>query len=133
MIDIERAVFLIVASEFQRIYPEGTYYDEEVSVPQKFPCLTFVEEDNYTYEASLEAEPGEHEAYLVYGVNVYSDKSEGAKQECKEMINLVDKQMQKLGFIRLSCNQIKNVDQQNYRISAKYRGVVSENGRVYHK
>lgn len=133
LIDIESTVFNRVAEAFSAVYPNGSRYGEPVDSPVSFPCLTLTETDNYTYAASLTAQLWEHNAWVVYDVNVYSNKTSGAKQECKAIMELVDQEMQGMGFVRLFCNQTKNQDTRIYRMTARYRGVVSEDYRIYRK
>ena len=131
MIDIESAVFDTVATAFSAAYPNGSRYGAIPDSPASFPCLTLIETDNYTYENSLTADLKEHDAWLTYEVNIYSNKVSGAKQECKAIMALVDNEMQNLGFVRITCTQTNNANQKIYRITARYRGVVSEDYRVY--
>lgn len=131
MIDVEAVIFNTIATAFDNAYPAGSRYSEENVSPAKFPCLTLIETDNYTYERSLDTAMTEHDAWLTYEVNVYSNKSFGAKQECKAIVSLVDEQMQHLGFTRTFCSQTKNADQKIYRMTARYRAVISEKYRIY--
>lgn len=131
MIDVESTIFDRVADAYSAEYPEGSRYSEANDAPAKFPCLTLVEIDNYTYERSLTAELKEHNAWLVYEVNAYSNKISGAKQECKAIMDLVDEEMMSFGFTRMFCNQTKNTNTKIYRMTARYRAVVSEDYRIY--
>lgn len=133
MIDIESTVFNAVAAEFDAKYPNGSRYGESTDSPAAFPCFTLVEADNYTYERSLTAAHKEHNAWLLYEINVYSAKISGAKQECKAIMELIDNVMQNLGFVRLFCTQTRNSDKKYYRMTARYRGVVSEEYRIYRR
>lgn len=131
MIDCESTIFARVAASFSASYPDASRYGEPVDTPAKFPCLTMVEIDNATYQQSLDASMSEHHATLTYEVNIYSNKISGAKQECKAIMELVDYEMQQMGFVRLFCNQTKNMDKRIYRITARYRGVISTDFRIY--
>ena len=131
MIDVESTIFDRVAAAFDAAYPDGARYGEETTSPPRFPCLTLVQIDNYTYEPSLDAAHREHAAWLVYEVNVYSNKTYGAKQECKDVMQLVDGQMQSLNFVRLFCNPSKNADKKYFRMTARYRAVISETLTLY--
>ena len=122
-----------MADAFSSAYPDGSRYGEPVDAPAKFPCLTLVEDDNATYEKSQDTDLTEHHATVMYTVNCYSNKTSGAKQECKAIMALVDEQMQQMGFTRLFCNQIKNADTKIYRMTARYRGVVSEDFKIYRR
>ena len=133
MIDVESIIFNDVAEAFSAKFPKGSRYGELTEAPAKFPCLTLVEVDNYTYEESLDAEAKEHDAWIVYEANAYSNKVSGAKQECKEIMQIVDYHMMSLGFTRIFCNQTKNADSKIYRMTARYRAVISEEHRIYRK
>lgn len=133
MIDIESTVFSRVAAAYTAQFPDGSRYGEPNDTPAKFPCMTLVEDDNATYERSMDADMREHHATVMYTVNSFSNKVSGAKQECKAIMALVDSEMQSMGFVRLFCNQTKNQDSKVYRMTARYKGVVDENFRVYRK
>lgn len=133
MIDAESTIFNQVATAFDAKYPNGSRYGEETTSPPAFPCLTLVQVDNYTYESSLDDAHKEHNAWLLFEANVYSNKTYGAKQECKEIMQLVDEQLQSLNFVRLFCNQTKNADKRYFRMTARYRAVISDKYMMYRK
>ena len=133
MIDVEAAVFDLVADAFDSEYPNGSRYSEDTATPPRFPCLTLIQVDNYTYDGSLDDAHHEHDAWVVFEANVYSNKISGAKQECKAVMQLVDSKMQSLNFVRMFCNQTKNTDKKYFRMTARYRAVVSEETRFYRK
>ena len=133
MIDIEAAVFNRVAEKFDIAYPNGTRVSEPIDAPASFPCMSLVEADNATYTGSLDAEMTEHDAWLMYELNVYSNLVSGAKQQCKEIIALVDDELLAMGFTRTFCHQTKNADTKIYRMTARYRAVISEELRIYRK
>lgn len=131
MIDIENEVFDRIATVYSAQYPDGSRYGEETVSPASFPCLTLVETDNRTYEGSLDAQMTEHDAWVTYEINIYSNKISGAKQECKDIMELVDTEMLAMGFVRQFCNQTRNANNRIYRMTARYRAVVSEDYRIY--
>lgn len=133
MIDIEAAVFNRVAEKFDIAYPNGTRVSEPIDAPASLPCLSLVEADNATYTGSLDAEMTEHDSWLMYELNVYSNLVSGAKQQCKEIIALADNELLAMGFTRTFCHQTKNADTKIYRMTARYRAVVSEKLRIYRK
>lgn len=133
MIDVEAAVFNRVAEKFDIAYPNGTRVSEPIDAPASFPCMSLVEADNATYTGSLDAEMMEHDAWLMYELNVYSNLASGAKQQCKEIIALVDDELLAMGFTRTFCHQTKNADTKIYRMTARYRAVISEELRIYRK
>lgn len=131
MIDIESTVFNLVADAYDAAYPNGSRYGEQTTSPPKFPCLTLEQVDNYTYQGSLDDSQQEHDAWVVFEVNVYSNLTSGAKQQCKAIMELVDQQLQGLNFVRLFCTPGKNADKKYFRMTARYRAVVSENYMIY--
>lgn len=131
MIDIENAVFDTVATAFDLAYPNGSRYGEPIDAPAVFPCMTLVEIDNYAYERSFTDVPTENDAWVVYEVNVYSNLQTGAKQQCRAIMNLVDASMQDLGFQRTMCSPTRNSAAGIYRLTARYRGVVSKDYYIY--
>lgn len=133
MIDVENAIFSRVATSFTAAYPGGSRYGEPVDTPAQLPCLTLVEIDNATYQRSQDTDLMEHHATATYEANAYSNKTSGAKQECKAIMALVDREMQQMGFTRLFCNQTKNMDSKIYRMTARYRGVIGEDHRIYRR
>ncbi|MCB6366652.1 hypothetical protein LI291_10755 [Intestinibacillus massiliensis] len=133
MIDVESAIFSTVATAFTAAYPNGSRYGEQVDTPAKFPCLTLVEIDNATYQRSQDTAITEHHAAVIYELDCYSNKTSGAKQECKNIMALADQEMQQMGFTRLFCNQTKNMDSKIYRMTARYTGVISENYQIYRR
>lgn len=133
MIDVEAAVFNRVAEKFDIAYPNGTRVSEPIDAPASFPCLSLVEADNATYTGSLDSAMTEHDAWLMYELNVYSNLASGAKQQCKEIIALVDDELLAMGFTRTFCHQTKNADTKIYRMTARYRAVISKELRIYRK
>lgn len=133
MIDIEAAVFNRVAEKFDIAYPNGTRVSEPIDAPASFPCMSLVEADNATYTGSLDSTMTEHDAWLMYELNVYSNLVSGAKQQCKEIIALADNELLAMGFTRTFCHQTKNADTKIYRMTARYRAVISEKLRIYRK
>lgn len=131
MIDIENVVYSRISKAFLNDYPKGSSYGEATESPAHFPCLTALEIDNSTYTDSLDFSMKEHDAWITYEINAYSNKTSGAKQECKAIMALVDAEMIAMGFVRLHCNHTKNLDSKVYRMTARYRAVVSENHRIY--
>lgn len=122
-----------MAAAYTAQFPDGSRCSEPVDTPAKFPCMTLVEDDNSVYQRSLDTALHEHHATVMYTVNAFSNKVSGAKQECKAIMACVDAEMQSMGFVRLFCNQTKNQDSKVYRMTARYKGVVDENFRIYRK
>lgn len=126
MINIEEMVIDTVSKAVKSKFPAVSFYSEHVEVPPSFPAVSLCEEDNSTYEKTLDTSPGENHARLLYVANVYSNKAALKKREAKEIAGIVDKAMQSLKFIRILRSPIPNADKAIYRITMRYTAVVDE-------
>lgn len=134
MIDIENLIFHYVATEVRKDHPGLYMVGEYVKSPSKFPCVSLIETDNQVYRASRDSSNIENHVQVMYEVNVYSNKSTGKKAECKEIIGSVDKQMETLGFTRVVLTPIPNeADATIYRMTARYRAIVSKDNTIYRR
>lgn len=133
MIDLESAVFSAVAIQLRAAWPGVFVSGEPVAAPAQFPTVTIVEADNSVY-GKMSTTTIENFASLVYEVNVCSNKTAGKKQECKEIMAVIDEQFAELGFTRKMCNQVPNLaDHTIYRMVARYTGVADRDARIYTK
>ena len=134
MIDIEREVFSIVANAVRNRYPNAYVVGEYVKAPSRFPCVSIVEIDNTAYDRTQSSGSLENHANVMYEVNVYSNKASGKKSECKAIAALIDDEYAALGFSRTMLQPIPNVDDATiYRMTGRYRGVVSKDFKIYRR
>ena len=134
MINIESEVFSAIARVVRNKYPNAYVVGEYVKSPSKFPCVSVVEFDNMVYGKTQSSYSRENHADLVYEVNVYSNKESGKKSECKAIAALIDDEFAALGFSRTMLQPIPNVDDATiYRMTGRYRGVVSKDKVVYRR
>lgn len=134
MINIETELFNDVAREVREYYPNIYMTGEYVKSPPSFPAASLVEMDNTVYENSQTSSENENHATLMYEVNVYSNKTKGKKTECKEIISLIDAEMTSLGFSRIMLQPIPNMDDATiYRMTARYRAVVSKDKKIFRR
>ena len=126
MIDIESIVFDTVYKAVKSKFPKAEVKSVYVESAAEFPCVCVVEDDNRTFQKTLDGSLNEHHAELLYTVTVYSNKKNGKKEEARAIAKVVDEAMQGMKFTRIMLNQIPNIDQRIYRIVGRYRGIVSE-------
>lgn len=126
MIDIENLVINTVKTAVLAAYPSCTVYGVYVEAPSAFPCVSIVEDDNYTYRPTQDESLQEHQATVMYSVNVYSNLAAGAKEQAKAIMAVVDTAMQNMKFTRTVRSQIPNIDRTIYRVVARYTAVVGE-------
>lgn len=130
MIDIENKVLSVVREAVLAKYPTASVYGEYVETPETFPCVTVVEDTNYTYVYTKDEQLMEHQCEVQYSVNVYSDKQTGAKLEARAILAVADEAMQNMKFWRTMSRQVPNVDRTIYRVIARYRAVIGEPTQV---
>lgn len=133
IINIENEVFTQIAttlrSEFEGIYILG----EDGTTTSKFPCVTIEEFDNYPYQHTEDTKSCENHAIVVYEVNVYSNKANGKKAECKNILSVIDDEFLRLGFTRRIKNHITMNDSTVCRMLCRYEAVVSQNKTIYRR
>ena len=134
MIDIENELFTIISTDLRATYTDIFITGEYVKSPPSFPCVSIIEEDNQTYRNTRDSSNIENHVQVVYEVNVYSNKTTGKKSECKAIISQIDKQMGRLGFTRTLLTPIPNeLDATIYRMTARYRAIVSKENMIYRR
>ena len=71
---------------------------------------------------------------MTYEINIYSNKASGKKSECKSIASLIDNEFATLGLSRTMLQPIPNVDDATiYRITGRYRGVVSTDYKIFRR
>ncbi len=135
MIDIESELFDILSKKIEEKYPTSYITGEYLKSPPSFPCISIIEIDNNVLDKTRTTDNIENHAQVLYEVNVYSNKANGKKQECKKIISLVDKELQKLGFTRTMLSPVPNEDKNKsiYRIVARYRAIISKSKTIYRR
>lgn len=134
MIDIESEVFSIVANAVRTAYPDAYVVGEYVKSPTRFPSVSIVEMDNTAYDRTQTSDNLENHAELLYEVNIYSNKTSGKKSECKAIASLIDNEFATLGFSRIMLQPIPNLEDATiYRMTGRYKGVVSKDKKVYRR
>ena len=93
--------------------------------------------DNSTYQDTLDQSLTEHHARVSFRIECYSNLFNGAKEQVKEMLQVVDWAMQGMKFTRTSYNFIPNYDPSYTRAYADYYAIVqqgkTENGTTVHR
>lgn len=134
MIDIEREIISEVMSKLLEKFP-GTYVTGElVKSPPTFPCVFLTEMDNSVLERTQSSSCMENHATVMYEANIYSNRTTGKKSECRDLAIALDSIMANMGFTRIMMNPITNLnDTAIYRITARYRAVVSTDKTIYRR
>ena len=131
MIDLENDIFSYVANAIRAEYPGCYVVGEFVETPARFPAVTLVEADNRVL-SRMRTENIENAAYVMWEMNVYSNKASGKKAETKEIANMADELLSAIGFTRIFREQVPNLkDATIYRIVCRYEAVIDKNFVIY--
>lgn len=134
MIDFESDVFDLVSNAVHAIVPNAFVISKESArMPSQFPCVSIVEVENTTLKRTRDSGSNENHVYLTYEVNVYSNKANGSKSECKAILELADEALVNVGFSRVMKHPVSLDDATKYRIVARYAGVSDKNGNIYRR
>ena len=134
MINVENEIFDRVSTSVRERFPNVNMTGEYVKSPSSFPHISLEEKDNSAFTSTRTSSENENHAVLMYEVNVYSNKTRGKKTECKELISIVDNEMQKLGFTRTMLQPIPNMDDATiYRMVARYAAIISKDKMIYRR
>lgn len=128
MNDYSNAIFTYVAEAVEAKFPGCTcssapFTSSDVSLPAMYMRFTFPGEDESTADSS-----GEEVFTLTScAVDAFSGTS---LQQTKNIISTIDNVMRRLGFRRVSWNEVQNADPSVRRISARWRAKVNARGQV---
>lgn len=120
MIDCENEVYTRVARVLREKFPGIDIAGEYVNAPSVFPHVSITQSDNAVISAKM---TGSAEfAQVMFEVNVYSNKTEGRKSECKSIMNAIDEILFRMNFKRLALTPVPNMEDATiYRLVARYR------------
>lgn len=138
MIDVENELFGEISEKvyekFAEKYPDLFMTSEYVISPASFPCVSLIEMDNAVLRATQTTEGRENHATVMYELNVYSNKKDGKKNECKEIVAYIDELLMSYNFTRIMLEPIPNQNEANiYRMLGRYRAVISKNKTIFRR
>ena len=130
MIDIENLVFDKVYNALSVLHPEANIsagYDEHIAI---FPSVVVRQTNNQPYRDSATDECSENHARITFEIEVYSDKKDTGRSECKAILNDADEIMQSMKFRRIHLNRPLNVDRTLWRQYARYEVICDKGTQV---
>ncbi len=133
MIDIEDDVYRKIINKLVIFFPKIYVYGEQQSAVAKFPCVIIEEADNSAYDKTQDSGSLENHAVVMYEVNIYSNKVNGRKDECKQIQKIIDCQFEQMGFTRISKTPMTTTNTTVYRIVSRYQAVVSKNKEIFRR
>ena len=122
MIDCENEVYTRIARVLREKFPGINITGEYVKAPSSFPHVSITQSDN---SAVSEKMTGNAEmAQVMFEINVYSNKTDGKKTECKTIAKVIDEVLFGMNFKRLALTPVPNLEDATiYRIVARYRAM----------
>ena len=132
MIDIETGLYDELARLVLAEFPDAYVSSEHVITPPKFPAVfieqTFSSELDMAKDSSCE----ENANAIIWTLNVYSNSQASAKQECRAILQIIDRRLRRYNMKRLTARPIDNAaDPSIYRYVGRYTGVVDKDGNMY--
>lgn len=127
MIDKENEVYSRVNEIVMNAYPDASMDSSYQAVPSGFPHITLEQTNSYTPIRLDVNTAKEKYTTITVTVNVYSNKTSGKKQECKNIMGLIDDAMRSMNFRRLVMTPVPNLnDSSIYRMTAEYEVTASD-------
>lgn len=122
MIDCENEVYTRIARVLREKFPGINISGEYVKAPSSFPHVSITQSDN---SAVSEKMTGNAEmAQVMFEINVYSNRTDGKKTECKTIVKVIDEVFFGMNFKRLALTPVPNLEDATiYRIVARYRAM----------
>ena len=130
MIDCENEVYTRIARILRDKFPGINIAGEYVNAPSSFPHVSITQSDNSVVSEQM---TGSAEmAQVMFEINIYSNKADGRKTECKAIAKVIDDVMFKMNFKRMALTPIPNMEDATiYRIVARYR--VMTDGKYFYR
>ena len=130
MIDCENEVYTRIARVLRDKFPGINIAGEYVNAPSSFPHVSITQSDNSVVSEQM---AGSAEmAQVMFEINIYSNKADGRKTECKSIAKVIDDVMFKMNFKRMALTPIPNMEDATiYRIVARYR--VMTDGKYFYR
>ena len=126
MIDVENLVFDTFYNAFHALHPDANItagYDEQNAI---VPCVVVRQTNSQPYRNSATDDCAENHTRITFEVEVFSDKADTGRSECKELLNDADTIMQSMKFRRIHLNRPLNIDRTLYRQYARYEVIVGK-------
>ena len=130
MIDCENEVYTRIARVLRDKFPGINIAGEYVNAPSSFPHVSITQSDNSVVSEQM---TGSAEmAQVMFEINIYSNKADGRKTECKAIAKVSDDVMFRMNFKRMALTPSPNMEDATiYRIVARYRAMTD--GKYFYR
>lgn len=132
MIDCENEVYTRLAKILREKFPKIDIASEYVKSPSSFPHVSITQSDCYIPTEWQDSSMKENMAIVMFEINVYSNKAEGKKTECKKIIKEINDALYSMNFRRTAMTPVPNMEDATiYRITARFR--VATDGKHFYR
>lgn len=122
MTNIFNEMFTSVAVPIRSAFPGVFVTGERIPAPAQFPCVVFSESDNYEDAFSIDNSGRERITVMMYEVTVFSNKSNGKRSQCIEILTKVDSILKSKNASRISrIEGYFDSEATIYMVTARYR------------
>lgn len=122
MIDCENEVYTRLAKVLREKFPGINVAGEYVKAPSSFPHVSITQSDNSVVAEKMTG--AAEMALVMFEINIYSNKAEGKKTECKAIAKVIDENLFRMNFKRLALTPVPNLEDASiYRIVTRYRAM----------
>ena len=130
MIDCENEIYTLIV---EALGDDINVTSEYVKSPASFPHVSVVMTDNYTIENRYDTSMTDNLVEVTFEINVYSNKTNGKKTECKNILQTIDDLLYTMNFTRTAFTPVPNVEDATiYRLTAIY-SVVTDGQYFYRR
>lgn len=134
MIDFEYQIYTHVADKVQSVFPDAFVTSQVSEIPAEPLCVSILQQDTSVYQRSLDSEKRVLHNRVMFDVNIYSNKQEGSRDECKEVLRVVHDAFFEINFVMTYSRQLENLLDKSYsRIISRFQAIVRDDGFVYRK
>lgn len=135
MIDFENSVIDMLSVALYEKYGEGGIFvtGEPVDTLQEdFPAVSVIQKDNSILERTRAMDCIENHAAVMFEVDIYSNLTNGKKQQVKEIAAVINDFFVNHNFTRTFCQPLDNLsDMRIYRMKLRFKAVIGKNGVIY--
>lgn len=134
MIDIENEILTVHNTNLRAAFGDTfPLYGISSIVPATFPCAFVEQTQNAALRETRDTSTTEHDAEVTYEVRTFSNRAQGAKEEAKAVMRIIDDGFRGLNFTRTSCMPVPSGLNGVYCLFARYTAVVSQNKTIYRR
>lgn len=122
MHDPEYEVFTRVEEMLHDKYDDIDVTSEYKHTPSTLPHVSIEMTDNYPVQRRQTSSDEEALSNVVFTINIFSNKKDGKKAQCKQILQDIDRFLYTLNFTRIGLTPVPNMaDASIYRMIARYR------------